>query len=303
MTGTESPLPDEAGSDHEESERTGTPFLVLQFFVFPMAIVAVCVAVFVIFGLIAGEQKGAWDYLREVRTGGANARWQAAFELSKVLHAGQDKALADPAFAQELMRTFEEARADDPLVRRYLALALGRLGNRAAVPALLDLLADHGAVSAADAETRIYAMWSLGALGDPAAVPALVQLAADDDAGLRKGAVHALGAFTDDASTEALRRALDDAAADVRWNAAIALARRGDERARPLLVQMLDRAEIGGVEGLQPEQAREVLLQAIAAAAALRDASMDAALVALRDGDADLSVRDAARKALEGKTP
>src|SRR5438445_766056 len=72
-------------------ERQTVPFLVLQFFVFPLAIVAVCVAVFVVFGLIAGESKGARDYLAEVRSGGANRRWQAAFELSKVLQAGRDK--------------------------------------------------------------------------------------------------------------------------------------------------------------------------------------------------------------------
>ena len=45
----------------EEPERQTTPFLVLQFFIFPMAIVAVCVAVFVIFGLVAGESKGPKD--------------------------------------------------------------------------------------------------------------------------------------------------------------------------------------------------------------------------------------------------
>ena len=69
-----------------------------------MAIVAVCVTVFVIFGLIAARAKGARDYLAEVRTGGANRRWQAAFELSKVLQAGKDPALADPRFVAELRR-------------------------------------------------------------------------------------------------------------------------------------------------------------------------------------------------------
>ncbi|MGF7473861.1 hypothetical protein WFJ45_24365, partial [Salmonella enterica subsp. enterica serovar Minnesota] len=58
-------------------ERQSTPFLVLQFFVFPLSIVAVCVAVFVVFGLIASEGRGARDYLSEVRQGGANRRWQA----------------------------------------------------------------------------------------------------------------------------------------------------------------------------------------------------------------------------------
>src|SRR5262249_58934186 len=65
----------------ETAYRQTTPFLVLQFFIFPLSIVAVCVTVFVIFGLIASEGKGPRQYLDEVRTGSANQRWQAAFEL------------------------------------------------------------------------------------------------------------------------------------------------------------------------------------------------------------------------------
>src|SRR5262245_19001493 len=79
-----------------EEGRTTVPFLVLQFFLFPLGIVAVCVAVFVIFGLIAGESRGARDYLAEIRSGSANRRWQAAFELSKVLQAGKEETRADP---------------------------------------------------------------------------------------------------------------------------------------------------------------------------------------------------------------
>ena len=204
-------------------ERQTTPFLVLQFFIFPMAIVGVCVAVFVIFGMIAAEGKGARDYLAEIRTGSANRRWQAAFELSKVLQARKDKALADPAFADELVKVFEESKDDDPRVRRYLALALGRLGNARAVPALLQA-AKGSEAAPADAETQIYAVWALGALRDPAAVPGLLELARAEDPGLRKAVVHALGSFTDAASGDALQAALSDPVEDVRWNAAVALA-------------------------------------------------------------------------------
>jgi hypothetical protein len=69
--------PPPEGSE-EQPVRQTTPFLVLQFFIFPLSIVAVCVTVFVIFGLIASEGKGPRQYLDEVRTGSANRRWQAA---------------------------------------------------------------------------------------------------------------------------------------------------------------------------------------------------------------------------------
>jgi HEAT repeat protein len=285
----------------DEPERQTTPFLVLQFFVFPMAIVAVCVAVFVIFGLVAGESKGPKDYLNDVRTGSANQRWQAAFELAKELQAKKDPALADPAFADLLLDTFVQAQADDPRVRRYLALALGRLGNSKAVPVLLETVAAPPKDAEADAETRIYAVWALGAIGDPAAVPELVELAGDTDAGLRKSALHALGAFATDDARRTLAAGLDDAVEDVRWNAALGLARRGDERAAPILLQMLDRQHLAQVGGLRPDQAQEALLQAVAGASALAHPTLQPALEKLRTSDPDLKVREAARMALEPK--
>src|SRR5689334_1460447 len=111
----------EAAASEEPPARQSTPFLVLQFFIFPLSIVAV----FVIFGMIASEGKGAREHLAEVRTGGANRRWQAAFELAKVLQAGKDPALTDATFTGDVVKVFDEAGNDDPRVRRYLALALG----------------------------------------------------------------------------------------------------------------------------------------------------------------------------------
>ncbi len=279
-------------------ERQSFPFLVLQFFVFPLAIVAVCVAVFVIFGLIASEGKGASDYLAEVRTGGANRRWQAAFELSKALQARKDKALEDPKFAQELIRTFEESSADDPRVRRYLALALGRLGDPRAVPALLRAVAESSAESPPDSEGRIYVIWALGSIGDPASVPELVRLAGSEDAGVRKAAVHALGSLPSEEARAALVQSLEDAAEDVRWNAALALARFGDAATAPVLLQMMDRKHLTTVEGLTPEQQEEAILQAVAAADRVPDPALRAALEGLRDKDPNLKVREAARRAL-----
>lgn len=284
-----------------EEPRQTFPFLVLQFFIFPLAIVAVCVAVFVIFGLIAGESKGARDYLTEVRTGGANRRWQAAFELSKVLQAGKDPALADPKFRAELLALFGETKNDDPRVRRYLALALGRLGDQAAVPALRDAAKDVGAEGhAADPETRVYALWALGAIGDPSALPDLLERAQDEDPGIRKTAIHALGAFGTAAARAALVAALGDATEDVRWNAGLALARRGDAAAAPVLGQMMDRKHLETVPGLNSDQQEQAILAAAAAAASVPAPELQEALKRLREADPSLKVREAARKALAG---
>jgi len=304
------PVPEPSATPEEAGERQTTPFLVLQFFIFPMAIVAVCVTVFVVFGLIASEGKSARDYLYEVRTGGQNRRWQAAFELSKVLQGGKDPALKDPRFVADAVALFQESQKDDPRVRRYLALALGRLGDRAAVPALCETVT----APAGDSETVIYAAWSLGVLGDPAAVPDLVRLASHSDAGIRKAAIHALGAFAGPEAETALHAALSDAADDVRWNAALALGRRGDAAATPVLLQMLDRNAVERVQAgaaavtrdapdaAGADTAEAVLVEAASVSGRSGDAALRAALEALRDRDPSMKVRDAARSALAPAT-
>jgi HEAT repeat protein len=210
------------------------------------------------------------------------------------LQAGKDPALADPKFRSDVLALFRDAKNDDPKVRRYLALALGRLGDREAVPVLLEVAADEGTSGApSDPETRIYALWALGAIGDPRALPELLARARDDDPGLRKTALHGLGAFPGEDARAALLAGLADGVEDVRWNAALALARRGDAAAGPVLLQMTDRAHLATVAGLTADQREEAILQAVAAAPAVDLPELRAALGRLREGDPSLKVREA----------
>jgi hypothetical protein len=64
------------------------------------------------------------------------------------------------------------------------------------------------------------------------------------------------------------------------------------------VARMLDRAHLSTVPELTADQADEVVLQAVAAAAALGDASLREPLERLRASDPDLKVREAARLAL-----
>jgi HEAT repeat protein len=291
---SDSPAAAPGAEPSADEERQSTPFLVLQFFIFPMAIVAVCVTVFVVFGLIAAEGKGAREYLDEIRTGGSNRRWQAAFELSRLIQSGGDPELEDPLFVAQALSLFEDAERDDPKVRRYLALALGRLGDRRAVPLLR-----QAAIGSDDAETRIFATWALGSIGDPAAVDDLLALAGADDVGLRKTAVHALGGFAGEAGPRAaLVAALEDGVADVRWNAAVGLARAGDPRAIPVLRRMLDREQLAAVPEITPPQVESALLEAVTAAAALGSEELRQDLERLGSDDPSLKVRESARVAL-----
>jgi HEAT repeat protein len=292
----------EGGETGSPAEGRG-PSLVLDLLVFPLVIVAVGVGVFVLFGLITSEGKGPGDYLDLIRTGDSNRRWQAAYELSKVIQGSHHPELSDPRLVGRMVSLFDETKGDDPRVRRFLALALGRLGNAQAVPVLVQYLRGVRRGEETDPETQIYAVWALGAIGDDAAIPELVALATHEDPGLRKTAVHALGAFRSEEATAALERALLDPVDDVRWNAAAALARHGHTAAVPILEQMLDREQLARSEAVTPDQTEEILLQAIAGATLLSDARLSARLAELGSDDPSLRVRAAARRSLEQRGP
>jgi HEAT repeat protein len=299
---TEAPPATEEGEAGSAPERRG-PHLLLDLLVFPLVIVAVGVGVFVLFGLITAEGKGPGDYLDLIRTGDSNRRWQAAFELSKVIQDRRSPELSDPRLVGRMVSLFESADGDDPRVRRFLALALGRLENAEALPALLEYLRGVRRGEGGDSQTHIYAVWALGAIGADAAIPELVILAAHEDPGLRKTAVHALGVFRSEAATAALEGALGDPVDDVRWNAAMALARQGRSEAVPVLEQMLDRAQLSRSPAVTADQTEEILLQAVAAAALVPDARLAARLAELGDHDPSLRVRAAARSGLEQQGP
>ena len=147
---------------NQKKRRVATPAgrLLVQFFVIPLFVVGVAVFVFWLFGAIAVDRKNAAELLSDVRTGSRNQRWQSAFELTKKLPA-----LTDPkeraAFSAAALRAYEGAENDDPRVKRYLTLVLGRLGDPRAVPLLEKALDDK------DPETRLYALWALALIGDP----------------------------------------------------------------------------------------------------------------------------------------
>src|SRR5262245_20110591 len=100
------------------------PALAVQFFLIPMAVVAPAVGVYVGFRSLLADSRTPQEYLREVQTGGSARRWPAAYELSRLM--ADPKVRADKTLGPALIKAFESSNGD-PQVRRYLALALGRL--------------------------------------------------------------------------------------------------------------------------------------------------------------------------------
>jgi HEAT repeat protein len=276
------------------------PALAVQFFLIPLAVVAVMVTVYVGFRALLDDSRTAEDYLNDIRSGGRERRWPAAFELSRLL-ADPEVQRREPGLGPAVVRAFEEARGDDPRIRRYLALAIGRLDPppEGASAALL------AAVDDADTETAITAIWALGSLGEVAALPRLQELYASSDPEIRKVVVYVLGALPGDAQVSTLAGALDDPVPDVQWNAAVGLARHGDERALPVLRRLLDRAYLertvtaGSSVDPTADRVSEIMVNGLRSVAALKDASARASIVELSRTDRSMKVRQAAIEALE----
>src|SRR3954452_24582230 len=95
------------------------PALAVQFFLIPLAVVGITVGVYVGFRSLLADDRKAQDYLPEVRNGGSDRRWPAAYELSRLM--ADPKVRADRSLAPALVKAFEESKGDQQ-VRRYLAL-------------------------------------------------------------------------------------------------------------------------------------------------------------------------------------
>jgi HEAT repeat protein len=277
------------------------PALAVQFFLIPLIVVAAIVTVYVGFRSLLVDDRSAQDYLVQIRNGGSDRRWPAAYELSRLM--SDPKVRADRTLAPALVKAFQESKGDQQ-VRRYLALAIGRLDPPMPADAVADLT--H-ALDDPDGETRISVIWALGSSGDPAVVSRLVPLyqAQDSDAGIRKMVVYALGALPGETQIDTLRTALQDTAPDVRWNAAVALSRHNRHEGVAVLRQMLDRHYVEQTvkrdvrQDEDQDPIADVMIGGLRAAATLKDASLKPSVENLSQQDRSMRVRQAALEALK----
>tara|TARA_B100001123_G_scaffold53926_1_gene56842 strand:- start:21825 stop:22718 length:894 start_codon:yes stop_codon:yes gene_type:complete len=291
--------------DEREAASDGTsiknvPSLAVQFFLIPLAVVGVVVLIYGGFRMLVMDERTPEEYLNDVRVGGRERRWPAAYELSRLL---ADPGIQGqyPGIGSAVVDAFAGSEGDDPRVRRYLALAVGRLAvlPENAVRELLTGLEDP------DSETVISVIWALAATGDSAVVDPLEKMYESDDAGIRKMTVYALGVLPSSAEAETLQRALIDEVPDVRWNAALALARHRREEGVTVLRQMLDREYVERNVSRTPARSAnidpvaEVMVSSLQAVGVLQAIEFRSEVVRLSENDASLRVREVAMKTLE----
>jgi HEAT repeat protein len=278
------------------------PAIAVQFFLIPLLVVGATVLVYVGFRSLLSEDRSAEEYLTDIRSGGSNRRWPAAYELSRLMADPEFVKKEEAQLAPELTRAFAESKNDDPRVRQYLALTLGRL-----TPPIPDearqLLIE--ALNDPESQTRISAIYALGLTGDATAAAEIERQYQTEDAGVRKMVVYALGSMPIGIGNETLIKALDDPQADVQWNAAVALARHGRHEGVPVLRRMLDRAYVERNVTRQ-HQARaeidpvgEVMISGLRAIGALKESTLSDQVKTLSTSDQSLKVRQAAIETLK----
>src|SRR5882672_3893465 len=147
--------------------RKPTSLLVAQFFLFPLIIIAICVGIFLLFGYLTFDQRTPREYLNAIQTGSESQRWQSAYEFSN--YVSSKKVKLDPELVGDVIVAYRNAQNGDVRVRRFLAVAIGRIGDKRAVPSLVEGLEDS------DLENQIYTLSALGFIGDNSAVPGVVK--------------------------------------------------------------------------------------------------------------------------------
>ena len=276
------------------------PALAVQFFLIPLAVVGAVVLVYGGFRMLVTTERTPEEYLSDVQSGGRERRWPAAFELARVL-SDPDIEARYPGLGTAIVQTFADAEGDDPRVRQYLALAIGRLASPPA-GAIDELVA---ALDDPDPETQISVIWALASLDDGASIEHIAAMYRSDDAGVRKMAVYALGALPGEAALTTLQNGLDDPTADVQWNAAVALARHGQTDGVPILRRMLDRTYVERVVTRTPttdatvDLVSEVIVSGLDAVATLGVSGLRDEIRALSEGDTSLRVREVAIRTLD----
>lgn len=282
------------------SDKSGS--MVLQFVVFPLVIVLIAVSITGFFQWLATDNRTYGDYLNEISSGWKQKRPEAAYQLQFRLADQSDplRKTADVAKTVEVFEGAKKTRAEDPSVRRYLAIVLGHLGDERGVPALQDAVSNDEP----DQETRLNATWALGRCKDLRAIPTLAALLDDAFEGQRKTAAFALGEIGDRSAADALVKHLADPAVDVQWNCATALARLGDQRAVPTLIAMLDRKFLTSIQAprdgnhidMTEKQREDVMVNALIGIKLLDARSALERVSFVADNDSSLRVRDAAMR-------
>lgn len=284
--------PEAAAAAGPPEQRSFISVVIHSFFIIPFLIAVFAGLLLVTWRILTNEPHTVYDYLADVKVGGATKRWQAAFELSKIL-ADPERVPEEQRFVAEMVGVFEASAHDDPRVRQYLALAMAQAGHEAFLEPIGAALAEE------TAGTRFMLLVALGMFGRGEVVPQVVPYLSDESARVRSGAATALGLAGNEAASAALQRALHDPEPAVTWDAALALARLGDLSGKAILLSLLDREHLLQFPNVDDRDQNLLMATVIEAVAGRADPDLDARIAVLARDDPSLNVRRIAQQAVK----
>ncbi len=264
--------------------------LFVKLFIIPAIIVLVALGIFFLGTMALQHPKTAEQYLEELKSDNTSRRWQSAYELSRMLNQNENIQF-DQTLRQQLVEVFGGAKSDDPRLRQYLALVLGRLKEKTAVPVLSEAVKDE------NNDVKIYSLWALGNIEDPKGGEAALGALSDSDETVRRMAVGALSAMRYEPAKFALEKNLESDDQALRYDSAVALARLQDGKAVPTLLEMMNLKPSGDAK--KDEIIQSAKITAIEGAQNLSDASLKAKVTDLSKNESDIKVREAALAALK----
>ena len=278
-------------SQKEESSRIYTLFY--SFFLIPFMIAIFGAIFFLLFRFITYETNDATELLNQVKIGSATKRWQSAFELSKVLN-NPETVPEDIAFKNQMISAYNHSINDDPLVRAYLAVAMGATGDDYYAEELLNGLDDESR------ESRLAAIQAVGMVQTELAVTKLINILNNSDfQDERLAATMSLGFIGDDRAIPKLNELLNDNEPNIRWDSAVALAKMGVRTSIPIIENLMNRDYLMTFPELDYKEIDKVIMTAIETSTLIVDSTFEPSLIELAKNDQSLTVRDLAIKALK----
>ena len=274
-------------------EQSTVTVLVHSFFVIPFIIAVFGLIFFFMIQVLIKESSSAEEYLNQVKIGSSTKRWQSAFELGKIL--SNPKLIPEgETFKKEMILTYKNSMNDNPLVRTYLALGMGRTGDQYYGEALMAGIEDT------DPNSRSAAINALGMIQYKPAIGNIKKILKGKNSNEdRLTAVIALGMIGDESVVGDLKKLLFDEEPNIRWDASIALAKLGDSSGINEILNLLDRSYFDNYKNVDDWEIVQAMMIAIKITEKLIDDKFIPKLKYIATNDPNMKIRDSALKILK----
>jgi len=274
-------------------EQSTVTVLVHSFFVIPFIIAVFGLIFFFMIQVLIKESSSAEEYLNQVKIGSSTKRWQSAFELGKIL--SNPKLIPEgETFKKEMILTYKNSMNDNPLVRTYLALGMGRTGDQYYGEALMAGIED------VDPNSRSAAINALGMIQYKPAIGNIKKILKEKNSNEdRLTAVIALGMIGDESVVGDLKKLLLDEEPNIRWDASIALAKLGDSSGINEILNLLDRSYFDNYKNVDDWEIAQAMMIAIKITEKLIDDKFIPKLKYIATNDPNMKIRDSALKILK----